>query len=461
MNAHQIHIKNIWMLKLLVGLFIVASVLQMLVHRHFEVAQPILGASLLLVLAGFVVRRRWPRLTMILTLVMLFIYLNVMVFTDLSVTNYIFLGLLPLLSLMYHHYLAVAVAGALHLLSMLYLALAYRGALLSGKLERGDAAFFVVYGLFILSFCLIYVLTTKMLSPRTESDKLPLNDILESASVGVWAYDLSKMELEVSSGFEQITGYSKESLKGRQVQEIIYPADLKLFLEIQHELILRKTNSTKECRIVRPDGEIRWFQNRARPYFNNHGHLVRLEGVVIDITERKQLEEKIQFLAYHDELTGLANRAKFYAKYAETQGQGEPVALMFLDLDNFKEVNDTYGHEAGDELLKNIAGRLVTLVRAEDMVCRLGGDEFVILLVGLQEDGVLKVLDRIRSSLAEGYVYRGRRISISASIGISLSPDGNASLEDMLRLADATMYDVKRGGDTIRMTADSGLPLPS
>jgi diguanylate cyclase (GGDEF)-like protein len=85
----------------------------------------------------------------------------------------------------------------------------------------------------------------------------------------------------------------------------------------------------------------------------------------------------------------------------------------------------------------------------------------VILLVGLQEDGVLKVLDRIRSSLAEGYVYRGRRISISASIGISLSPDGNASLEDMLRLADATMYDVKRGGDTIRMTADSGLPLPS
>jgi diguanylate cyclase (GGDEF)-like protein len=134
---------------------------------------------------------------------------------------------------------------------------------------------------------------------------------------------------------------------------------------------------------------------------------------------------------------------------------------MFLDLDNFKEVNDTYGHEAGDELLKHIAGRLVTLVRAEDTVCRLGGDEFVILLVGLQEDGVLKVLDRIRSSLAEGYVYRGRRISISASIGISLSPDGNASLEDMLRLADATMYDVKRGGDTIRMTADSGLPLPS
>lgn len=217
----------------------------------------------------------------------------------------------------------------------------------------------------------------------------------------------------------------------------------------------------KECRIVRPDGEIKWLQNRARPYFNAHGHLVRLEGVIIEITERKQLEEKIQFLAYHDELTGLANRAKFNAKYEETQGRGEPVALMFLDLDNFKEVNDTYGHEAGDELLKHIAGRLVSLVRAQDMVCRLGGDEFVILLVNLQEDGVLKVLDRIRSSLAEGYVYRGMRISISASIGISLSPDGNASLEDMLRLADATMYDVKRGGDSIRMTAEPSTPLPS
>lgn len=461
MNAHQIHNKNVWMLRLLVGLFVVASVLQMLVHQHINVAQPILGASLLLVLAGLVGRRCWPRLTMILTLVMLFIYLNVMVFMDLSVTSYIFLGLPPLLSLMYHHYLAVAVAGVLHLLSMLYLFLAYQEALPTGALERADAAFFLVYGLFILAFCLIYVLITKKWSSRNESSEPLLDDILESVSVGVWTYDLNTMELKVSAGFERITGYSSESLKGKPVREIVYPEDLNLLFEIQHELILQKINSVKECRIIRPDGEIKWLQNRACPYFNEQGHLVQVGGVIIEITERKQLEETIHFLAYHDELTGLANRTKFSAKYAETQGHHEPVALMFLDLDNFKEVNDTYGHEAGDELLKHIAGRLVSLVRAQDMVCRLGGDEFVILLVNLHEDGVIKVLERIRSSLAEGYVYQGIWISISASIGISLSPDGSASMEDMLRLADATMYDVKRGGDSIRLAAEPGTPLPS
>lgn len=87
---------------------------------------------------------------------------------------------------------------------------------------------------------MIYVLTTKMWTPRAESGKQQLNDILESVSVGVWTYDLSTMELEVSAGFEQITGYSSESLKGKQVQEIVYPEDLKLFFEIQHELILQK-----------------------------------------------------------------------------------------------------------------------------------------------------------------------------------------------------------------------------
>ncbi|WP_068783944.1 diguanylate cyclase [Paenibacillus phocaensis] len=463
MDAHQIHNKNVWMLRLLAGLFAGAGVLHMLISQNINAAQPILGGSMLLVLAGFVGGRRWPRLTMILTLVMLFIYLNVMVLEDMSVTSYIFLGLLPLFSLIYQNYAAVAVASALHLLSMLYFVLAYRESLFTGMLKRSDATYFLVYGLFILSFCLLYILITNRLSRRAEESEQRLRDILENVSVGIWSYDFTKMEFEVSDGFEQITGYSNQSLKGKVslLQEMIYPDDLNLFHEVQQELIIQRISSVKECRIVKPDGEIKWIQSRGRPHFNSLGNLVRLEGVIIEVTERKQLEETIHFLAYHDELTGLANRTKFAAKYAETRGNGEPVALMFLDLDNFKEVNDTFGHEAGDELLKHIAGRLVSLVRAQDMVCRLGGDEFVILLVDLNDDGVLKVMERIRSSLAEGYVYRGTHIGISASIGISMSPDGNASLEDMLRLADATMYDVKRGGDSIRMTAERNTPLPS
>ncbi|WP_059041570.1 sensor domain-containing diguanylate cyclase [Paenibacillus rubinfantis] len=463
MDAHHIHNKNVWMLRLLAGFFAIASVIHVLASRNIDAAQPILGGSMLLVLAGFVGSRRWPRFTMMLTLVMLFIYLNVMVLTDMSVTSYIFLGLLPLLSLIYQNVVAVAVAGTLHLISMLFFVLVYRESLFNGELDRSDASYFLVYGLLILSFCLIYILITRRLSQRAEDSEQRLRDILESASVGIWTYDFTTMELEVSDSFEQITGYSRQSLKGHisRVQEMIYPDDLGLFYEVQQEMIIQKRSSNKEYRIVRPDGEIRWIQGRGRPYFNALGNLVRLEGVIIEITERKQLEDTIHFLAFHDELTGLANRTKFNAKFEETKGHGQPIALMFLDLDNFKEVNDTFGHEAGDELLKHIASRLVSLVRAEDMVCRLGGDEFVILLVDLNEDGVIKVMDRIRSSLAEGYVYRGTLIGVSASIGTSMSLDGNASLEDMLRLADATMYDVKRGGDSIRVTTERNLPLPS
>ncbi|MNO13505.1 putative diguanylate cyclase YegE [compost metagenome] len=386
-----------------------------------------------------------------------------MVMKDMTVTSYIFLGLLPLLSLIYLNYAAVVLAGTLHLGSGLYYVFAHRELLFSGQLNLNDAMYFLVYGLFILLFTAIYILVTKKLSQRAEDSERRLRDILESVSVGIWTYDFSTMELEVSDGFEQITGYSNQSLKGQvtRLQAMIHPEDLGLFYEVQQELIIQRSSSVIECRIVRPDGEIKWIQGRGRPHFNSLGNLVRLEGVVIEITERKHLEETIHFLAFHDELTGLANRTKFASRFAEVKGQGEPVALMFLDLDNFKEVNDTFGHEAGDELLKHIAGRLVSLVRSEDMVCRLGGDEFVILLVDLSEDGVLKVMERIRTSLAEGYIYRGIQVGVSASIGISMSPDGDASLEDMLRLADATMYDVKRGGDSIRLTAERNMPLPS
>ncbi|MDU2243566.1 MAG: sensor domain-containing diguanylate cyclase [Paenibacillus sp.] len=463
MDTHQIHNKNVWMLRLLAGFFAISSVLLMIVNRSLDAEIPLLGGSMLLVLAGMVGSRKWPRFTMVLTIVMLSVYLNVMVMEDMTVTSYIFLGLLPLLSLIYLNYAAVALAGTLHLVSGLYYVFAHRELLFSGQLNLNDATYFLVYGLFILMFTAIYILVTKKLSQRAEDSEQRLRDILESVSVGIWTYDFSKMELEVSDGFEQITGYPRESMKGQisRLQEMIHPDDLDLFYEVQQEMIIQRTHSVKECRFVRPNGEIIWIQSRGRPHFNSLGNLVRLEGVIIEITERKHLEETIHYLAFHDELTGLANRTKFTAKFEETKGNGKPVALMFLDLDNFKEVNDTFGHEAGDELLKHIAGRLVSLVRAEDMVCRMGGDEFVILLVDLNEDGVIKVMDRIRSNLAEGYVYRGTLIGVSASIGISMSLDGNASLEDMLRLADATMYDVKRGGESIRVTEERNTPLPS
>ncbi len=462
MDAHQIHNKNVWMLRLLAGFFVVASLSYVLTTQNFDASQLLLGGSMLLILAVLVGSHRWSYFTMMLTLVMLCFYLNGLVLNDMTLTSYMFLGLLPLLSLIYQNYAAVAVAGSLHLISILYFIFFHRGTLFTGKVDQSDSAYFLIYGLFNISFSIIYILITKKLSQRAEQSDQRLKNILESVSVGIWTYDLSSARFEVSDGFEQITGHSNRNLMGQlsRLENFIYPEDLSQFHEMQQMLVIKQTSSVKEFRIIHPDGTVTWIQSRGRPYFNSHGNLIRLEGVIIEISERKHLEETIQYLAYHDELTDLANRTKFAAYFAECTGQGVPMALMFLDLDNFKEVNDTFGHEAGDDLLKFIADRLQSVLRSQDMVCRYGGDEFVILLVDLNEAGVAKVAERIRTSLAEGYVYRGTLIGVSASIGISMSPDGNASLEDMLRLADATMYEIKRGGESIRVTTRRNTPLP-
>ncbi|CAM4307360.1 MAG: sensor domain-containing diguanylate cyclase [Paenibacillus macerans] len=447
-DAKLIHQKNVWMLVLLGCFFAAGLFMNILINRNAMAVQPLLGFVLLLILAGFVWNGRWPTATMLLAIFLLFIYLFVVIWNERSFTSYIFLGLLPLLSLFYQNYTAVALAGALYLSSGVYFFYKLQNTMFAESTNVSDTAYIAAYGVLILTFSLITTMITRKLSDRAEHSEGRLKAILESVSVGIWTYDFGEMKLTVSDGFEQITGYPASLFEQspERVTDMIHPEDQHMFFESQQEMILGRTSSVKECRILRPDGEVRWIQSRGTPYFNAMGHLVRLEGIIIEVTDRKQLEETVHYLAYHDELTGLPNRTKFGEKFAECVSKGDyPLALLFLDLNNFKDVNDTYGHEAGDHLLKQIAVKLSSLIRENDMVCRMGGDEFVILLTHLDTDGVLKVVERILANLSEGCEYRGVRLGISASVGVSFSPDGGSSLEEMLRQADATMYDAKRG----------------
>lgn len=165
---------------------------------------------------------------------------------------------------------------------------------------------------------------TRKLSDRAEHSEGRLKAILESVSVGIWTYDFGEMKLTVSDGFEQITGYPASLFEQspERITDMIHPEDQHMFFESQQEMILGRTSSVKECRILRPDGEVRWIQSRGTPYFNAMGHLVRLEGIIIEVTDRKQLEETVHYLAYHDELTGLPNRTKFGEKFAECVSKG-------------------------------------------------------------------------------------------------------------------------------------------
>jgi diguanylate cyclase (GGDEF)-like protein/PAS domain S-box-containing protein len=203
------------------------------------------------------------------------------------------------------------------------------------------------------------------------------------------------------------------------------------------------------ARLVHVEGD-------AHPYWH---------GVMIDITERKRLEEQIAFLAYHDSLTGLANRERFVEELdlglARAERTDASVAVAFLDLNGFKEVNDTYGHDVGDGLLRAVAARLDDATRATDLVARLGGDEFLVLVADIEHrvpSGphlvgptraravVGELAERIDAALATPFIIEGHQLTTGAAIGVSIFPEDADDARTLMKHADIAMYAVKRAG---------------
>jgi diguanylate cyclase (GGDEF)-like protein/PAS domain S-box-containing protein len=206
-----------------------------------------------------------------------------------------------------------------------------------------------------------------------------------------------------------------------------------------------------EFRLVSGPERYRWVDNRYTPIRDKNGRLVEVEGIIIDITERKAAEEKIALLARTDSLTGLANRATFNERlaqaFAATRRGGPPFAVISLDVDHFKNVNDTLGHPAGDQLLCLMAQRLKETVRETDVVARLGGDEFAILQSGITDvasAGTLaaKILDQMRQPC----VINGNELHLTVSIGISPFVPGTPGPDAMMSQADMALYQAKEEG---------------
>ncbi len=206
-----------------------------------------------------------------------------------------------------------------------------------------------------------------------------------------------------------------------------------------------------EFRFRAVDGHYRWIECRGAPVRDAAGRLIEVEGVMTDVTERKAADEKIARLARTDPLTGLANRATFAdhlrLAFGNARRGASSFAVLYLDLDRFKDVNDTFGHPAGDLLIKSAANRLRDCVRDTDVVARLGGDEFAVLQSNLNELSAAGVLaEKIRLALTEPYVIDGNVLRVSASIGIApYSPEAE-SPDAMLAQADLALYRAKDDG---------------
>jgi diguanylate cyclase (GGDEF)-like protein len=215
-------------------------------------------------------------------------------------------------------------------------------------------------------------------------------------------------------------------------------------------------SNTCRYRIVSADGQVRWLEVRAAAIRGADGVLSRIDGVAIDITERKDAEARVEYLASHDALTGLANRTllgdRISQAMAQMQRAGRLLALMFLDLDRFKEINDSYGHLVGDALLKQVAERLKGSVREGDSVARQGGDEFVILLTNLTApQDLAHIANKIVAAFQEPFFIEGRQLYVTTSAGAAVYPHDGEDIPTLFRNADTAMYEAKEdGGNTFK-----------
>ncbi|MBI4123513.1 MAG: GGDEF domain-containing protein, partial [Betaproteobacteria bacterium] len=200
-----------------------------------------------------------------------------------------------------------------------------------------------------------------------------------------------------------------------------------------------------------PEARSQWLAARGVPMSDAAGRVYRMIGVSQDISARKAREEAVRFLAYHDSLTGLPNRRLLDDRLAQAihlaQRRHRKLAVMLIDLDDFKQVNDSLGHRAGDAVLREVAQRLALCVRKADTLARHGGDEFVIVVSDVQAEADCQlVAEKVLRSLAPQFRVEGRALALGASIGISLFPSDAGDGDALLRNADAAMYRAKQLG---------------
>jgi diguanylate cyclase (GGDEF)-like protein len=218
------------------------------------------------------------------------------------------------------------------------------------------------------------------------------------------------------------------------------------------------------CILVRRDGSEVEIEDSAAPIHNRDGGVAGAVIVFHDAAKSRAMAEKLAHLARHDFLTGLPNPALLTERLTQAIALGrrhhKQVALLFLDLDDFKGVNDTYGHVIGDRLLQSVAARLEACVRTTDTVCRRGGDEFVILLAEIEDpQDAARVAEKVLAVLLEPHVVEGVTLQIRASIGISLYPDDGDDANDLIKNADTAMYHAKAEGLSGYRYFGAGAPL--
>jgi diguanylate cyclase (GGDEF)-like protein/PAS domain S-box-containing protein len=289
---------------------------------------------------------------------------------------------------------------------------------------------------------------------QDQADLRLLRRAVDSAANGIVIADARQFDFPVvyvNRGFEEITGYRAQDVLGRNCRMLRGDDDAQPALEALRLALREGSEARVLLRNYRADGTLFCNEFHLAPVHDEHGTLTHFIGVINDATERQRYEQQLAHRATHDELTGLPNRQLLHDRLQQAilnaDRYGRAAGVIFVDLDDFKLVNDNLGHSAGDAVLRTVAQRLGAMVRDTDTVGRFGGDEFVVVLTEqTDEEGMARVIERISRVLSEPMHVGGISHTLTPSIGWCRYPEAGNDAETLLMRADVAMYQAKRGG---------------
>ncbi len=296
----------------------------------------------------------------------------------------------------------------------------------------------------------------KALTPLQASEAW-FRSIFENANTGIASTDNKGKVTSFNEAFRSMLGYDAEALQHMNFADFTHPDDLQLESVFCNEILANKRDHYHMVkRYIANDGVLLWVDLSSSAIRDAQGEVTNFVAVIRDITERKNAEEKINELSFFDQLTGLPNRVllldRLKQAIAASSRSGLYGALLLIDIDNFKTLNDTLGHDMGDKLLKQVAKRLMQCVREGDSAARLGGDEFVVVLTGISSNeeeaaaGIETVAEKILATFNQPYQIADISHLCTASVGVTLFKGDLVAIDDLMKQADLAMYQSKTAG---------------
>ncbi len=290
--------------------------------------------------------------------------------------------------------------------------------------------------------------TNRLLAAQQAQLKLA-GTVMEASPLGIMVTDAQHRIVSINPAFTRITGYDSQEALSQTPHTLLAGASLPDPYAATWTTLQTQGHWEGELQSRHKDGHLYPAFLSMTRVSGSDGKTVNHVGLFQDITERRQSEDRIRQLAHHDYLTGLANRALLVERATQelrmAQRYGRRPAILFMDMDRFKPVNDTYGHEAGDAVLIEVAQRLTHMLRGSDLVCRQGGDEFVVLVMDhAGTDSLLHLAEKLIAAIEEPIVFGEHSITLSASIGVATYPEHGETVDALINSADAAMYLAKQ-----------------